>query len=60
MDSLLIQLSLTGSLPVILGSDATNPIPTRGADYVHRIIACPPEFENLTASLLGMYHVAPV
>ena len=28
-----------------------NPIPTRGADYAHHIIACPPRFENLTASL---------
>ena len=28
-----------------------NPIPTRGADYAHHITACPPGFENLTASL---------
>ena len=27
--------------------------PTRGTDYAHRITACPPEFENLTASLCG-------
>ena len=26
-------------------------IPTRGADYAHHITACPPWFENLTASL---------
>ena len=24
-----------------------------GADYAHRIIACPPGFENLTASLIS-------
>ena len=28
-----------------------NPIPTRGADYAHRITACPSGFENLAASL---------
>ena len=28
-----------------------KPIPTRGADYAHRITACPPRFENLAASL---------
>ena len=26
-------------------------ISTRGADYAHQITACPPGFENLTASL---------
>ena len=30
---------------------SVNAIPTRGADYAHRITACPPGFENLTASL---------
>jgi hypothetical protein len=30
---------------------SVNPVPTRGADYAHHIIACPPGFENLTASL---------
>ena len=25
-----------------------NPITTKGADYAHRITACPPRFENLT------------
>ena len=30
---------------------SVNPIQTRGADYAHRITACPPGFENLTASL---------
>jgi hypothetical protein len=31
---------------------SVNPIPsTRGADYAHPITACPPGFENLTASL---------
>ena len=30
-----------------------NPIPTRGADYAHRITACPPGIENLAASLLS-------
>ena len=30
---------------------SVNPISTTGADYAHRITACPPEFENLTASL---------
>ena len=30
---------------------SVNPIPTRGADYAHHITACPPGFENLTASL---------
>ena len=33
---------------------SVNPIPTRGADYAHRITACPPGFENLAASLLGI------
>ena len=30
-----------------------NPIPTKGegADFAHRITACPPKFENLAASL---------
>ena len=31
---------------------SVNPIPTRGADYTHRITACPPGFENLAASLV--------
>ena len=30
---------------------SVNPIATRGADYAHHITACPPGFENLTASL---------
>ena len=30
---------------------SVHPIPTRGADYTHHITACPPGFENLTASL---------
>ena len=30
---------------------SVNPIPTKGADYAHRITACPPGFENLAASL---------
>ena len=30
---------------------SVNPIPTRGVDYAHHITACPPGFENLTASL---------
>ena len=30
---------------------SVNPILTRGADYAHHITACPPGFENLTASL---------
>ena len=30
---------------------SVNPIPTRGADYAHRIISYPPGFENLTTSL---------
>ena len=30
---------------------SVNPIPIRGADYAHRITACPPRFENLAASL---------
>ena len=29
---------------------SVNPIPTRGADYAHRITACSPGFENLMAS----------
>ena len=31
-----------------------NPIPTggKGADYAHHVTACPPRFENLTASLI--------
>ena len=28
-----------------------------GADYTHLITACPPRFENLAASLQGLYHV---
>ena len=31
---------------------SVNPIPTRGAEYAHRITACPPGFENLAASLI--------
>ena len=31
---------------------SVNPIPTKGKDYAHPIIARPPGFENLTASLL--------
>ena len=31
--------------------NSVNPIPTRGADYAHRITASPPGFENLAASL---------
>ena len=34
---------------------SVNPIPTRGADYAHHITACPPGFENLTASLSLSY-----
>ena len=30
---------------------SVNPIPTRGADYAHRIISWIPGFENLTAYL---------
>ena len=30
---------------------SVNPIPTREADYAHHITACPPGFENITASL---------
>ena len=30
---------------------SVNPIPTGRADYAHPISACPPKFENLTASL---------
>ena len=30
---------------------SVNSITTRGADYAHRITACPPRFENLAASL---------
>ena len=30
---------------------SVNPISTRGADYAHHNIACPPGFENVTASL---------
>ena len=33
---------------------SVNPILSRGADYAHRITACPSGFENLTASLPGM------
>ena len=30
----------------------------RGTDYAHRIIACPPGFENLKASLIsGCYQI---
>ena len=32
---------------------SVNHTPTRGADYAHHITACPPGFENLTASLLS-------
>ena len=39
-----------GGLKPEFGS-SVNPIPTRGSDYAHHITACPPEFENLTASL---------
>ena len=31
---------------------SVDPTPTRGADYAHRITACPPRFENLAAALL--------
>ena len=30
---------------------SVNPIPTKGADYAHRITDCPPGLENLMASL---------
>ena len=30
---------------------SVNPIPTGKADYAHHITACPPGFENLTASM---------
>ena len=30
---------------------SVNPIQTKGADYAHHITACPPRFENRTASL---------
>jgi hypothetical protein len=30
---------------------SVNPIPTRRADYFHRINGYPPRFENVTASL---------
>ena len=36
-----------------------NPIPTRGADYDQHITACPPGFENLTASLLKIAGLKP-
>ena len=29
---------------------SVDPNPTRGADYAHRITACPPGFENLATS----------
>ena len=33
---------------------SVNPIPTRrGTEYAYHITACPPGFENLTASLLN-------
>ena len=35
--------------------DSVNTIPTRGADYALHITACPPEFENLAASLIIIY-----
>ena len=31
-----------------------NPIPTRGAEYANHITACPPGFENLATSLIGV------
>ena len=36
---------------------SVNPIPTRGANYAHCITACPPAFENLTASLVTFWLV---
>ena len=45
-----VMLLVGGQGHSYLGS-AVNPIQTRGADYVHHIIACPPGFEILTASL---------
>ena len=30
---------------------SVKPIPIKGADFANRITACPPEFENLAASL---------
>ena len=41
------------------GSSVT-PIPIRGVDYAHHITACPPEFENLTASLQFYIHCTSV
>ena len=47
---------INGSIAVMLLAHlefgvSVNPIPARGADYAHRITACPPGFENLTTSL---------
>ena len=48
-------------LPLVVGQggllaypefgSSVNPIPTRGADYAHRITACPPGIENLAGSM---------
>ena len=37
------------------GVQLIDPIRTNGADEAHRITACPPRFENLTASLIHNY-----
>ena len=38
---------------------SVNPIPTRGAVYTLYITACPPGFENLTASLRSVHVLQP-
>ena len=37
---------------------SVNPIITRGADFAHRITACPPGFEILAASLYSITSMA--
>ena len=38
---------------------SVNPIPTRGADYAHRITASPTGFENPAAALYHIVNISP-
>ena len=53
--TILGEILLISGMPLVGGQGRFSPTQSyynsKGADYAHRITACPPRFENLTASL---------
>ena len=57
LNYLLVVMQLAGGLGGLFGI-SVNPIPIRGGtDYVQRITACPPEFENQTEPLYVLFRI---